>query len=181
MDSNPKVFLHVAQSYVLNRDTGWMDKKQLASVQQKVDLLRPKNRVGDLAPDISLIDPYFAQISLYSIPAKYLVLYFYDPDCSHCKVQTPILFDIYLKYRNKGLEVLAVCVTTDVQRWREFIEQDNWNWVNGSDPYFTSDFRNDYKVLTTPMLYVLDSSRKILATNLGVADLPEFLKTLDFQ
>ena len=179
-EANSRVFLHVAQNYVLNRDSSWMNEKQLKSVKEKVDYLTPKNRVGDLATDIPLVDPYFNKINLYSIPAEYTIIYFYDPDCNHCKVQTPILFDTYLKFRNKGIEVLAVCVTTDVQRWKEFIENDNWDWINGADPYFNSNFRSDYQVLTTPLLYVLDKNKEILASNLTVDDLEKFLKSLNF-
>ncbi len=177
---NSQIFLHVAQNHILGGDNSWMSPEFIRSVKRKVDLLTPKNEVGDLAPNFSLIDPTFNQITLFSIPASYIILYFYDPDCGHCKTAGPILFDVYQKYRKKGLEVVGICITTDVNQWVEYIEENEWDWINGADPYYQSGFREDYKVLTAPMIYVLDKNKEIIASNVQATDLESFLKTLNF-
>ena len=63
-----------------------------------------------------------------------------------------------------------------MDRWKEFIQQNDLIWTNLADPYFRSNFRKEYNVVTTPTIYVLDRNKKIIAKKLGVEQIPGFIQ-----
>jgi len=139
--------------------------------------------------------------SLHQVDALYTILWFWEPSCSHCKVSTPKLRDIYRKYKPFGVEVFAVNIeaapflipdyffdTPDVKwtkfvdnlhLWFDFIKGNNLNeWINVYDPYETSQFRDYYNIITTPSVYLLDNEKKIMVKNISVENLEKILEEL---
>ena len=60
-------------------------------------------------------------VTLYDVKAPFTILYFWDYDCGHCKKATPILRDIYNKYKERGLQVYAVGTEPNVEPWKKYI------------------------------------------------------------
>jgi hypothetical protein len=44
-------------------------------------------------------------------------------------------------------------------------------WLNAWDPYNESDFRKKYDIYSTPVIYLLDKERKIIAKRIAVDQL----------
>ena len=57
------------------------------------------------------------QKSLHGIDAKYTVLFMWDPDCGHCKKETPKLNDFY-KNSKHDVEVFAVSADTSMLKMK---------------------------------------------------------------
>ncbi len=174
MMGHDAVFVHLAQNYYLSGRATWADEKVLEEFRNAVNDLRP-NLIGEIAPSLDLLDTTLSPISLYDIDAKYTVLFFYDPDCGHCKKQAPLALDFYHEYRNEGVEAVGVCVATDLDKWRKFISERSLDWLNLADPFYKSNFRKEYNIVSTPTIYILDKDKKIIGKRIAVEQLDEFI------
>ena len=169
------VFVDLADNYYLSGDAFWADSALIAKISDRVARIKP-NLIGAQAPQMVLLDTLMKPRSLYSMNADYFVLYFYDPDCGHCKKKTPALKSLYdSKLKSMGVEVVAANIKKDVDKWKKYVKEQKMNWVNLADPKVRSNFRYEYNLETTPIIYVLDNQKKIIAKKLDVDQLEEFI------
>ena len=115
-------------------------------------------------------------VSLYDVEKEFTILYFWEPDCGHCQVETPKLKAYYDKAKNENIEVFAVCTTADKDKWTKYIEDNKLTWINGWDPKRASHFDYYYNVQSTPMVYILDRNKKIIAKKLAVEDIGSYIE-----
>jgi len=169
------VFVDLADNYYLSGDAFWADSALTAKISDRVARLKP-NLLGKQAPRMNLLDTLMQPTSLYSLNADYFVLYFYDPDCGHCKKKTPVLKELYdTKLKDMGVEVVATNIKKEVDKWKKYIKEQKLNWINLADPNVRSNFRYEYNLETTPIIYVLDNQKKIIAKKLDVDQIEEFI------
>jgi peroxiredoxin len=169
-----EVFVHIVENYYLKGSADWVDDETHDKLAERIATMKP-NFLGNQAPPLSLNDTLFSTIKLYDINTDYTVLYFYDPDCGHCKKKTPVLYEAYSKLRNQSVEVLAICITTDTDRWKEYIRDNSFDWVNLADSYGKSNFRYYYDIRSTPIIYILDKDKKIIAKKLDATQVESFI------
>jgi thiol-disulfide isomerase/thioredoxin len=103
-------------------------------------------------------------------------LYFWEPDCGHCKEATPKLKAYYEKAKNDNIEVFAVCTTAEKEKWSKYISDNQLTWINGWDPKRSSHFDYYFNVQSTPMIYILDKDKKIIAKKLSVENIGSFIE-----
>lgn len=65
---------------------------------------------ADKAPDFILLDQNGSSITLKEYRGKGLILHFWGTWCPFCRQLQPGLERLYRKYKNSGLEVLAVSI-----------------------------------------------------------------------
>jgi len=169
------VFAVLAEKYYLGGQAWWADQKLLDKISERVNALKP-NLIGKVAPDLWLPDPNGKYFRLSNINSKITVIFFWDPECSHCKKEMPKLKSVYDNYKKYGLEVYAVYTQGDQPKWMESISKNDLTWINVWDPTFSSNFRNLYDIYSTPVIYVLDSGKKIIAKRISVETLESILK-----
>jgi len=174
-----KMFVELAERYFLNGKAAWLDSAAQATVKEKVRVIKP-NLIGNLAPELKLPDSEGMYYSLRQMNSKYTILYFWEPDCSHCKKTTPLLLkDLYLPLKGKGVDIYAVCTQNKKEEWMKAInEYKIYDWTNVWDPAVTSNFRSLYDVYSTPVIYILDAKKHIIAKRLDVDSAVKFLKHL---
>ncbi len=172
-----KVFVHLVDNYYLTNQAPWTDAETIKKLEERAASIRP-NFIGNPAPPFVLQDSIGTDYDLYRINAKYTVLYFYDPDCGHCKKSTPLLYEAYAELQTKGVEVLAICTTTDGKRWKEFINEFDLNWINLADLSSRTNVKYYYDVRSTPTVYILDQEKKILLKKVATEDVPEIIDQL---
>jgi peroxiredoxin len=144
-------------------------------LRRQVDLMRP-NLIGLKAENL-IMDSYKGIfVSLYDIEKEFTILYFWEPDCGHCKEATPKLRDYYNKVKSENIEVFAICTTSDRAKWTKYIEENKLQWINGWDPQRKSHFDFYYNIQSTPMIYILDRNKKIIAKKLAVEDITSFIE-----
>lgn len=176
-----KVFVHIAERYYLTKDAYWADDTLKKKLQERVDKIKP-NILFTPAHDLVMPDTSISKMfRLYDVPTKYTVLAFWDPTCSHCKTEIPKLSAYRDSVRAKGLsfEVFSVGIESDIELWKKFIREKNLRWINVSDLYNNTQFRNYYDIYSTPVIYLLDSKKRIIAKRLDTEKLHDFINDLE--
>ncbi|MDL2215329.1 TlpA family protein disulfide reductase, partial [Dysgonomonas sp. OttesenSCG-928-M03] len=125
------------------------------------------------APDLNLYTLDGNEIHTKDIDADLLLLYFYDPDCFHCQTSTPEIYtQLYKKYRDKGLKVVAINTSEDKQKWVDFVNKNHMtDWLNGIDNEPNSGLWLKYNLLGTPDNYLLDKEKIIIDKRLDLQEL----------
>jgi len=172
-----KVFVHLVDQYYITNQATWTDPKTIKKLKERAASIRP-NFIGNPAPAFTLQDTLGTDFRLYNIEAEYTILYFYDPDCGHCKKVTPMLYEAYPELRAKGAEILAICATTNRKRWHEFIVEHDLNWINLADLASKTNVKYFYDVRTYPTVYILNRDKKILVKKVAVEDIPQIIDQL---
>jgi len=169
------VFVDLAERYYISGDAFWADEETLEKITDRVQRMKP-NLIGKPAPMMLLLDTAMKPVNAHNVKADYTVLYFFDPDCGHCKKKTPVLRDLYNeKLKDMNVEVIATNIKKDVDKWKNYIKEQNLNFVNLADPHMRSNFRYEFNLETTPQLFILDEDKKIIAKKLDVEQIEEFL------
>jgi len=174
-----KDFVALSEKYVLHEPKSWLDTAVVSKIRERVNAIKP-NLIGNLAPELKLPDSEGNFYSLRQVNAKFTLLYFWEPDCSHCQKTTPILNkDLYQVMKSKGIEIFAVLTQNNKEKWVKAIQEYKiQEWTNVWDPNYTSNFRKLYDVTSTPIIYILDKNKRIVAKRL---DVDSSLKLLQAQ
>ena len=174
-----KVFVVLSEKYILKDPKTWLDTAVVNKVRDRVNAVKP-NLIGNIAPELKLPDSEGNYYSLRQVNAKYTLLYFWEPDCSHCQKTTPLLNkDLYQVLKSKGVDIYAVLTQNNKEKWTKAIQEYKiQEWTNVWDPSYTSNFRKLYDVTTTPIIYILDKNKKIVAKRLDVDSSLKFLKAM---
>ena len=164
------LFDDIARKYYLSGMAYWADSATIATIRENV-IFSEHNLLGMTAPELKLegLDSthYY---SLHEINAKVTVVLIYEPNCSHCQTYVPALYkEVFLPYKNYGLEVYAIYSMDNREEWVDFIQKENlYDWINVWDENNFSGFKVLYDARKTPAVYVLDQNKKIIAKNLSV-------------
>lgn len=168
------VVVHLADRVYLAGKAPWAAKEYVDDLRRRVERLRP-NLIGEKAPELLMNSFSGYYVSLYDVKAEFTILYFWEPDCGHCKEATPVLKKYYDENKQKGIEVFAVCTQHDKEKWEKYIVDNGLMWINGWDPERLSRFDMLYNVESTPLVYILDHDKKIIAKKLSVEDIGPFI------
>jgi peroxiredoxin len=153
----------------------WMNDKLKKNVQEFADRTR-KSLIGKTAPNLIMQDVNKQPKSLYDLKSRYTILYIFDPDCGHCKEETPKLVSFYDKNKAKlNVEVYAVSADTSMAKMRDYIKTMNikFTTVNGPRTY-VGPYQDLYDAITTPSLFIIDNKKKIIAKKLPAEKLEDF-------
>lgn len=170
-------FVTLAKKYYLSGEANWADSTLLANIRDRVIKLQ-FNLIGMKSKDLKMETPEGEFVSLHEVEAPFTILYFWEPDCGHCKKATPRLkLEILDKYKKLGVKVFAVCTQNEKEEWEKFIaEKDLFDFINCYDPHYQTNFRIYYDVFSTPTMYLLDKDKKIIAKRLDIDTLKSFLE-----
>jgi thiol-disulfide isomerase/thioredoxin len=171
-----KVLVHIADEYYLTDKVDWLDAENAKKLKEHVAKLR-FNLIGNFAQDLKMetINEEYAQ--LRDIKAKFTLVYFWEPNCGHCKKVTPEVYKLYHEFSRDEFEVFAVYTQTDKKEWTEYIHEKGYeDWINVWDQYNLTNFRFFYNVYSTPTIYLLDENKKIIAKRIGHETLRNILE-----
>ena len=91
------------------------------------------NLIGEQAANLEMTDSAGKAMSLYEVNAPYIIVCFWDPTCSHCKVEVPELDSLYhAKWEKEGVKIFGVLTDSKVfDQWKEFMSKNNLHsWIN---------------------------------------------------
>jgi len=180
-------FVHLAEKYYIGEPALW-DSSTVRRMKERVAIIKPL-LIGKPFPKMSLTDVSGKELNIATLPFKYTIVFIYDPDCSHCKEETPKLFALNDYFKSKNIGVVASSIVRDKQAWKNFIKEFKISsWINGidmhtnpttgKDEYYT-DFKNTFDVYSTPIVYVLDQQKKIVGKRISVENLKDFIQYLE--
>ena len=178
-----------------------MDKDKLKEMCDKASTLQYLV-VGVVPPNVCLPDTTDKNwVSLDKVKADYTILYFWDPECGHCKKETPKLQKLYAdKLKARNVEIFAVGKATgdDFEKWKAFIRTNHLTFINVGltkrlfeeatkdwrqfIPKYTNveslNYSEHFDVYATPKVFLLDKDKKIVAKSLSIAQLEEVIDKL---
>jgi thiol-disulfide isomerase/thioredoxin len=170
------VFVHMAKQYYLSGKAYWIDTSQQNKIRKRVEDLEP-NLIGKKAVNLKLLKPDFHQIQINDLKSTYSILYFWDPSCGHCQKVTPKLYEFYQAHKKEfDLEILAIYTETDTTEWFKYIREKKLDWINAADLLWNTNYKKYYDIYSTPVIYVLDRQKKIIAKRIDVEQLPDFIR-----
>ena len=170
-----RVLVYIVDKYFPNeKDTSITDIATLTRLRYKADMNRP-NLTGNVAKEMRLMRPDSSFLSLSSIASKYTMLYFYSPLCTHCQSKTPNVYEIFSKYKEKGIVCYAVNTDQEFGYWQNYIKEKGLDWYNVIDLQKAANtWERDYVAFNLPVIYLLDADKKILMKRIE----PEHLETV---
>ena len=172
------VYVFLGEKYYCSGKTEWVDSAQLAKICENVATLKPL-QCGRFAPNIRLKKMDGTPVNLYEVKAKYVALYFWDPDCGNCSKTTDKLVPVYNEYKDKGFEVFGICSKTwkEIDKCKAKIEDKKMDFINTSDEAYPLAYaKKMYDIKVNPYLILLDENKKILWKRLDPNQLGDILK-----
>jgi thiol-disulfide isomerase/thioredoxin len=181
------VVVHLADKYYLSGEAMWATEKYRSEIKEYVDKMR-HTLIGNTAPELLLPTNENAYVSLLKTPAEFTILCFWEPNCGHCKKELPRLWDVYQKFRDRGLVVFTVYTQYKRAEWDAYIADHPYDWIyawdgveapgnDGKPTTFSvgSNFRKLYDIRSTPAVFLLDKDKKIIAKRMSVEILEKIL------
>ena len=143
--SQDQVFVYLYDQYFSQLGIKDLNEVNLTLIQKKAERLR-RLALFNIAPNFMLND----SVDLHSIENQYSVLFFYDHDCDVCLQERQDLDSVCTIHPD--IMVLAIDMNTnDV----------------GVDELFDL-----YDIETTPLIYVLDRDKRIIAKKIRAKQIP---------
>jgi len=75
--------------------------------------------------------------------------------------------------------VFSMGIESDIDLWKKFIREHNLKWINVSDLYNNTRFRDFYDIYSTPVIYLLDDKKRIIAKRLDTEKLRDFINNME--
>jgi thiol-disulfide isomerase/thioredoxin len=148
----------------------WVNDKLKQNLKEQADKIR-SSALGRKSNNLILQDMQGAMRSLHNMANKYTVVFFYDPDCGHCRKETPKL--VAFKNSTKlDVGIYAVAADSSMKRIREFVKEMKMEKFVNVSYYYSSvgHYRELYDAETTPTYYVIDREKKIIGRKLPSAE-----------
>lgn len=171
------VFVAMAKNYYMTGQAFWADTTTIAKISDRAKKLS-YSLIGNTAPNLIMNDTAGKIQILHAIPTTYTIAYFWDPDCGHCKKVTPKVKEFYDQFK-KELDVEIYAVNTnaeDREEWIKYINEHKLDWINVEDPEQKTAYKYLYDIYSTPVIYLLDKDKKIIAKRIGAEDLENFIR-----
>jgi thiol-disulfide isomerase/thioredoxin len=193
------VYVYLVEKYYSTGKAKWADEADLFRITDRAKKIKP-TLIGQKAPKLLLRDNNGTYQDLDNIKAKYTLLYIYDPDCGHCKKETPKFVEAYNNLKSKGVDIKVYAVSTEhlvegqdslgrhkyktkeeeINKWPKFIEEfKTGEWINVADLYLNNNFREVYDITSTPRAYLLDKNKKIIAKRFSAEQLEQLIEDFD--
>jgi hypothetical protein len=192
------VYAYIAEKYYIPEAT-WSSPDFIEKLKERVEKISPLT-IGKVSPDIRLVkvnddhfmaaeqdtslkrNPYIGDFfMLHDIAADYIILYFWEADCGHCKKSIPELYELWKEMKKEDIyvEIVAVNMLGGIEgkeKWVNFVNEYHlYGWVNAWNPYDFS-YKEAFDVTSSNILYLLDKDKKIIAKRISPEQTEELIK-----
>jgi peroxiredoxin len=179
------VFVHIFEKFINTGEAEFFTEKYRKIINDRAYSLMA-NLIGQPAANLEMVDTSGKSQSLYNVDAKFIVVCFWDPTCSHCKEEVPKLDSIYeAKWKQEGVKMYGVLVDGGQENWRKFIRDHNLkDWLHVYQTKAQNDadiaankpgYRQLFDVYQTPTLFLLDKDKRIIAKKLTYQQFDEVI------
>jgi len=137
-----------------------------------------RNRPGAKAEDIVYTTANGRTGRLYNISARYILLMFFNPDCTECKTTTNGLKSspvISSAVASGKLKILAIYPDEQLEIWRSHLNEIPSSWINGYDKDQVLRNNHTYDLKAIPTLYLLDENKHVILKDTTVGHIHDYL------
>lgn len=185
------VFVHLFEKYINNNpQVDWFTEKYSKHMSDRAYSLMA-NLIGHPAANLEMVDSTGKPMPLHSVTAPFTVVCFWDPSCSHCKEVVPKVDSMFQKkWKSMGIKLYGVMVDGGKEAWVKYIRENNLNnWLHVYETTEHKDavyaagkpgYKQLYDVYQTPVLYLLDKDKRIIAKKLTYQQIDEVI-TLKYK
>ncbi|MDP4254460.1 MAG: DUF5106 domain-containing protein [Bacteroidota bacterium] len=179
------VFVHLFEKYINTGQAEFFTEKYRKFLNDRAYSVMA-NLIGAPAPDLMMVDTLDKPRPLYEVDGKFIVICFWDPTCGHCKEVVPKLDSLYqARWKKEGVKIYGVMVDGGREAWLQFIRDHNLaGWIHVYETKARADsveaagqpgYKQLYDVYQTPILYLLDKDKHIIAKKLSYQQLDEVI------
>ena len=143
--SQDQVFVWLYDHYFSRLEIKDLNAANLAMIRDKAETFR-RLALFNLAPDFAIND----SVDLHSVESEYTILFFYDHDCDVCQKEMQDLDSITVQ--QPEIKIISIDMNTDDARVDVL--------------YYL------YDIETTPLIYVLDKNKRIIAKKIQAKQIP---------
>lgn len=173
-----KVYVHVAEKYYMSGLADWVSEDQLNTIRTDAMNLKPTT-CGSHGANIRAVTMDGKYASLYDVKEDFTILMFIESDCGLCQKAVEKVYPYWQSVKDKGVGAYCAAIDLLVPEWKEYITDKGYTeWINVIDPGDQSGFRDNYNVISTPIIYILDKNKNILAKRIGADQLPGYMDFL---
>ena len=163
---------HIANASTLDQFCENTERK--LKLENKLELIK-KLAIGQPAPDFTTTDIDGNVVILKDIKAKKTVLLFWASWCPHCDEIMPVINSYYGDKSN--LEVIAISIDESKDDLLKSLKDTGYDWINVAElKGWNGDIINEYGIVATPSVFILDENKKIIGKPLGKEEIAGFLK-----
>ena len=122
---------------------------------------------GELAPDFNLPSIYADQppISLEGLAGKTIFVDFWASWCAPCLMSLPLYNEMYHKYKDQGLEVVAITVDNPIEDGLDFLLDTPLDFLIPADP--EGDAAELFQVIGMPTSYLINAAGEVELVHMG--------------
>jgi hypothetical protein len=179
------VFVHLFEKYINTGEAEFFTEKYRQFLNNRAYSLMA-NLIGQPAANLQMVDTAGKPRPLYGVEAPFTVICFWDATCGHCKVIVPEVDSIFqAKWKQEGVRLYGVMVDGGQEAWLQFIKDHNLkDWIHVYQPKAQADadeaagkpgYKQLYDVYQTPILYLLDKDKRIIAKKLSYQQLDQVI------
>jgi peroxiredoxin len=130
---------------------------------------QPPRSASFPAPNFTLPTLSGGPIRLSDLRGKVVLLNFWVTSCGPCRTEMPTLDALYQRYKERGLEVLAINLDVDSNVGvGAFVREAGVTFRVGLDP--SSSTARTYQVLGLPTTYLIDRAGNVVVREIGARD-----------
>ena len=171
--SQDQVFVWLYDQYFSQLEIKDLNETNLALIREKAERLR-RLALFNIAPNIQLND----SVDLQSIENEYTVLFFYDHDCDVCHQEMMDLDSVCEQHPE--IKVIAIYMNPDNTGGSDSSVRPKGNGDLKSPIQHRritnpSELIGLYDIETTPLIYVLDRDKRIIAKKIRAKQIPLIL------
>lgn len=179
------VFVHLFEKYINTGQTDFFTEQYKDFMTKRAYSIMA-NVIGRQAANLEMVDSTGKPRNLYDVKSDMVVVCFWDPTCSHCKETVPRVDSMYhAKWKSQGVLLYGVMTDGGKENWVKFINDHNLKgWIHvyqlpskevEDNAAGKPSYKQLYDVYQTPLLYLLDKDKRIVAKKLSLEQLNEVI------
>ena len=138
----------------------------IVELYDQIQRLKP----GNQSPDFGLLNDINGdEFSIDDLKGKIVLISVWGTWCPFCKEELPYIKKLLKKYP-ESLESVAVSMDRDLEKWKDYVEKNEWKGIHLNDPKRGSLFRKNYLISGTNIYYLLNQEGEIVANNFKPSD-----------
>ena len=174
------------EEVIPNKDRLRLIKMMPAELRQRSAIKEIEQQIGNASKtEEGAVIEDFTMPSIEGVPMsimsevrknKITVLDFWASWCGPCRQETPLMVEIYKKYKDKGLGFVGISLDEDGDAWKQATDQLGIVWPQMSDlKGWENAAAQMFNITSIPHTIVVDQQGKILRRGLRGEQLEQFI------